>query len=355
MCSHNNIKVRSGAFCNPGENQYRLNLSSEEVEENFKKGNKCWDMKDIINGKPTGSIRISFGYSSIMDDVDKFVRFLQDNYVINKKEVMVFETSLKPRIISLHIYPIKGCLGFRVNNWPIDKNGLKWDRHFGIYDSRDKSIRLKSNIKLGIIQPEITIDGFITLINVDNGDSISFYVDQFDKVSDSINYWISDILGEEGCQLVECGSDKNFRNTSQYLLVNMNSLHDLNYRILSDKRYMDWVPEYVKKVLTPYVSEIEPYRFRPNIVIEGIKEYDEEKISSFECNGITFKNDMNCSICYTTTVNTKLKQMDVNLEPMRTLLKYRKTNGKVLFGTLFNVEEIGNENILKEGEITLVN
>jgi hypothetical protein len=38
---------------------------------------------------------------------------------------------------------------------------------------------------------------------------------------------------------------------------------------------------------------------------------------------------------------------------MRTLLKYRKKDGKVLFGTLFNVKEVENENFLREGEINL--
>jgi hypothetical protein len=38
---------------------------------------------------------------------------------------------------------------------------------------------------------------------------------------------------------------------------------------------------------------------------------------------------------------------------MRTLLKYRKKDGKVLFGTLFNWREATNESFLKEGEIKI--
>lgn len=32
-------------------------------------GHVCWDDRDILNGKPTGAIRISFGYMSTFDDV----------------------------------------------------------------------------------------------------------------------------------------------------------------------------------------------------------------------------------------------------------------------------------------------
>jgi hypothetical protein len=64
----------------------------------------------------------------------------------------------------------------------------------------------------------------------------------------------------------------------------------------------------------------------------------------------TLKNDMGCVRCYTTTVNTKRQQQDENLEPMRTLLKYRKKDGKTLFGALFSCENT-DKKYLKEGEI----
>lgn len=32
-------------------------------------GHVCWDDRDILNGKPTGAIRISFGYMSTFEDV----------------------------------------------------------------------------------------------------------------------------------------------------------------------------------------------------------------------------------------------------------------------------------------------
>jgi molybdenum cofactor sulfurtransferase len=118
LCEQKEIKLRSGCVCNPGDCQFYLNLTSEEVMENYKRGNKCWDTKSTsINGKPTGAIRISFGYSSTLNDVNLFVKFLQDNYL--SKEYIPFDnsTTITPRIKGLYIYPIKGALGFRVNNW----------------------------------------------------------------------------------------------------------------------------------------------------------------------------------------------------------------------------------------------
>ena len=76
------IQLRTGCFCNPGACQSALNLSDKEVMENYlTSGHICGDRKDIINNKPTGAIRTSFGKDSIWEDVDSMVLFLQNKFV----------------------------------------------------------------------------------------------------------------------------------------------------------------------------------------------------------------------------------------------------------------------------------
>ena len=36
---------------------------------------------DIVDGHPTGSVRISFGYMSTMEDARKFVEFIEDTFL----------------------------------------------------------------------------------------------------------------------------------------------------------------------------------------------------------------------------------------------------------------------------------
>ena len=60
----NNLVVRVGCFCNIGACQKAMNFTDEEVLSNHKAGHVCGDDVDIVNGKPTGSIRVSFGYYS---------------------------------------------------------------------------------------------------------------------------------------------------------------------------------------------------------------------------------------------------------------------------------------------------
>ncbi|XP_048464162.1 molybdenum cofactor sulfurase-like [Rhincodon typus] len=76
-----NIHLRTGCFCNTGGCQQHLGISNEDVKKNLKAGHVCGDSLDLIDGRPTGSVRISFGYMSTFDDAQKFLKFILGCFV----------------------------------------------------------------------------------------------------------------------------------------------------------------------------------------------------------------------------------------------------------------------------------
>uniref|UniRef100_A0A8D2BZY8 Molybdenum cofactor sulfurase n=1 Tax=Sus scrofa TaxID=9823 RepID=A0A8D2BZY8_PIG len=76
MASLHNIHVRTGCFCNTGACQRHLGISDEMVKKHLQAGHVCGDDMDLINGQPTGSVRISFGYMSTLEDAQAFLRFI---------------------------------------------------------------------------------------------------------------------------------------------------------------------------------------------------------------------------------------------------------------------------------------
>lgn len=81
MASLYNIHLRTGCFCNIGACKEFLNLSNEQIKKNLSAGHVCGDNVDLIDGKPTGSVRISFGYMSNFDDAKTFLRFLVECFL----------------------------------------------------------------------------------------------------------------------------------------------------------------------------------------------------------------------------------------------------------------------------------
>lgn len=81
MASLYNIHLRTGCFCNTGACQKFLSLSNKQVKDNLSAGHVCGDDVDLIEGKPTGSVRISFGYMSNFADASTFLNFLEECFL----------------------------------------------------------------------------------------------------------------------------------------------------------------------------------------------------------------------------------------------------------------------------------
>lgn len=72
----NNIQLRTGGVCNPGGIAHFLRWSPEELRQNFAEGLRCGNGLDVIDGKPTGIVRVSLGAMSSMNDIQTFIKFM---------------------------------------------------------------------------------------------------------------------------------------------------------------------------------------------------------------------------------------------------------------------------------------
>lgn len=154
------IHLRTGGFCNPGATQAYLQLSHAQIKQHVEQGHVCWDDHDIIDGVPTGSIRISFGYMSTREDARRFVDFIKKFFVVvapQPEPVSAFlaptsGSALEPEpepevgantetsgcvctITELRVFPIKSCAGMLVQSWPLGANGMLFDREWVRYSS----------------------------------------------------------------------------------------------------------------------------------------------------------------------------------------------------------------------------
>ncbi|KRT84437.1 hypothetical protein AMK59_2598, partial [Oryctes borbonicus] len=208
------IQLRTGCFCNPGSCQRPLNLTSEDVIKHYEKGHVCGDQNDLIDGVPTGSVRISFGYMSTKKDADEFLKMigecfverpcvtkmpenfgiLKENYLktfslfpnsssttddeINKhkneiknkdnsfsapKKIEIDNSFSNIRTINgslenIYIYPVKSCGAFEIDSsWRLVLTGFQYDREWMIVDSSGVCLTQKRNTNLCRIKPNINL------------------------------------------------------------------------------------------------------------------------------------------------------------------------------------------------------
>ncbi len=44
----------------------------------------CWDDRDVVDGRPTGAVRVSYGYMSTYEDARAVIEFVHDYFVENQ-------------------------------------------------------------------------------------------------------------------------------------------------------------------------------------------------------------------------------------------------------------------------------
>lgn len=257
-----------------------------------------------------------------------------------------------PVLSQIHIYPVKSLAGIQVERWPVDRNGLVYDRKWMLIDSEHRFLSQRRLPKMALIKTRI--DGEQLVLSADGHGEIALPLQarggasleveiwndrcEAKTVADDLDGWLSDFL-QYRCRLVYHPEDKirqvdqRFAQTSDqtafsdgfpFLIVSEASLQALN-------RAMG--------------AEMTMNRFRPNLVVGDCAPYAEDGWRRIAVNGIGFRLPKPCSRCSVPTIDPETAI--AGKEPLTTLNRLRKWDNKIFFG----------QNALHDqcGELTLGN
>ncbi|KAI4315918.1 hypothetical protein L6164_023947 [Bauhinia variegata] len=376
LASLSAIQLRTGCFCNPGACAKYLGLSHLDLLSNTEAGHVCWDDRDIIDGKPTGAVRVSFGYMSTYEEAKKFVSFVASsflspgNHMGHGNQLKGFETgSLATgyHLKSITVYPIKSCGGFSTESWPLSNNGLKHDREWILKSLSGDILTQKKIPEMCFISTSINLsqgvlfvdsprckEGLKIKLTLDaycgTKEDIDLYGQRYEvhNYNNEINDWFSKAIGRP-CTLlrylshccdfvlkdtrgaVTCrvhNSELTFANEAQFLLVSEESVSDLNNRLSAN----------VQKSICEAIIQVTASRFRPNLVVSGGRPYDEDGWTQLRIGNNTFRSLGGCNRCQMINIVQNAGEMQKSNEPLSTLASYRREKGKILFGILLRYE-----------------
>ncbi|XP_071531102.1 molybdenum cofactor sulfurase isoform X4 [Panulirus ornatus] len=185
-------------------------------------GHICGDAQDLVDGLPTGSVRVSFGYMSCYDDADLLLKMVRECFVdgplfvdlswIKKTSVVptaasgdrcdadfevhkgcavtgtskfalekepdenaggqfpsIYEEpdvskAVRLQLTDIIIYPVKSCSGLSVQKWSMVQEGLKFDRRWMVVTSSGVTLTQKQLPLMCCIKPYIDFEaGMLTL------------------------------------------------------------------------------------------------------------------------------------------------------------------------------------------------
>jgi len=259
---------------------------------------------------------------------------------------------MNPTVASLFEYPVKSARGLSVQYAQVCSEGLSRDRRFLFSTADGTFISGRSHPRLVLLDP--TWDGReLTLSSQGHeilrlrptlscSSSVAVWKDRFDAwdQGDEAACTVSNWLGDE-VRLVWLGEsrrslrwDRNrrltFADAAPLMALGQASVADLERRV---------------------GEPLGVRRFRPNLVLEGMEPYEEDRWKRVKIGSVEFRWLDGCSRCEFTTIDPETAERHPRGEPVKTFEGYRKVDTGFYFG--MNIMPL-NTGILHVGDTVTV-
>ena len=236
---------------------------------------------------------------------------------------------MSARIAALYYYPLKSGRGLELEEASLTIAGLEHDRRWMVTNAAGRFITQRELPRLALLRPTLTADtllidapgaGTLRVPFAQQGARrrVRIWDDQCTALDegDAASNWLSARLGKES-RLVRFDpaerrlssshwtgpfeAENRFSDGFPLLVLSRASLTDLNVRL---------------KVKLPVD------RFRPNLLLDGLDAYDEDRIDELRAEGIRLRIVKPCARCKITTTHQDTGEVEGE-EPLATLKTYR--------------------------------
>src|SRR6266511_1775797 len=240
------------------------------------------------------------------------------------------------RLSSIHVYPVKSCGGLSPAEWDVDGFGLRHDRRWMVVDLTGDFVTQREEPRLAIVRPAL-VDHSLVLsapgmpklplplmprarerVKVQVWGDITEAV----PVSPEAAQWLSRFLGRL-VRLVWMPNDVVRETDPDYAVGHRVSFADgFGFLLISDAS--------LTALNRWFEVPLPMNRFRPNLVVSGSEPFAEDRWRELRLGALELTVVKPCARCVTTTTDQETAERGV--EPLRTLARFRKENGKVMFG-----------------------
>ncbi|HWM34715.1 MAG TPA: MOSC N-terminal beta barrel domain-containing protein [Pseudolysinimonas sp.] len=263
-------------------------------------------------------------------------------------------------LAGLRRYPVKSTRGHDLESALVERWGLAGDRRWMIVDDAGEQVTAREHHRLLTVLPEpipgglrLTAPGIAPLEVAEPGTAqpgipghvpVSIWDDPVDAspADPAADSWLSSIVGrpvrlvflddptrraiDRAGHPASAGDVVTFADAYPMLLASLSSLQQLN----------SWIGEAGADQTR---ATLDIRRFRPNLVIDGAEPFAEDTWSRIRVGDTVFRVAGDCSRCVLTTVDPDT--IERGHEPIRTLARHRRWDGKVWFAVNLIPEEPG--------------
>ncbi|SCE29861.1 hypothetical protein GA0115252_14016 [Streptomyces sp. DfronAA-171] len=258
-------------------------------------------------------------------------------------------------LVSVHVHPLKAARALDVSEAVVEPWGLAGDRRWMLVDGEGRQLTQREEPRLALLDVRRRDDGSLVLSGPDDpapchvpvpvGESVvvELFRNKVEVVpaADTASAWCTSYL-RRPVRLVHLGAPASARPVDPayarpgdtvsladgypLLLTSLSSLDALNSLIAADGLSAE--------------GPVPMGRFRPNLVVSGSAPWAEDGWGRVRIGEVLFRVTKPCGRCVVTTVDQATAVR--GKEPLRTLARHRRRDGKAMFGMNLVPESAGS-------------
>ena len=252
-------------------------------------------------------------------------------------------------VTGLHLYPVKSLAGVAVDASDVEPWGLRHDRRWLLLEADGSVLTAREQHELLGLTATPVENGAVELTAPDGatflalppfgGEPLRTSLSRLDSVlgvGGHVDAWLSSRLGRpvrlgwlddphrrtvSESHGGRSGDYLNLSDAGPLLLTTVASLRRLN----------EWVAEGAAARNEPSAPELAMNRFRPSVVVDGPDlPFAEDGWKTVRIGSVEFRFGEHCDRCVLTTIDPETRI--AGKEPLRTLARHRRWEGKTWFG-----------------------
>jgi uncharacterized protein YcbX len=247
------------------------------------------------------------------------------------------------RVTGVRVYPVKSMAGISVDAATVEPWGLAGDRRWAVVDEAGFSLTARQVRALLGFRAEPLGAGAVRIVDSERAsliveppiDAAPIAVSHSRQgtalpAPRDVNEWLSKRLGRRAILVWQ--PDPTARPISEQrggLPGDSLSLADAGPLLLVSGASLAQLNRWIKEDFGPY-EPLNVTRFRPNVIVDGVEPFAEDAWASVGIGEVSFRTTMQCDRCVMTTIDPE--SLAGGKEPIRTLARHRKSDGKVWFG-----------------------
>ncbi|MEO8543440.1 MAG: MOSC N-terminal beta barrel domain-containing protein [Burkholderiaceae bacterium] len=267
------------------------------------------------------------------------------------------DSDIRAHVAGLYIYPIKSCAGIALDESLLTETGFDLDRAWMVVDAQGMFVTQRELPRMALIRPTLRSDdlvlrapGMLALhLRIDVVEAVTTVQVWADKVQaydmgDVAAQWFSDFLAP---QRPAGAAPRPYRlvrfDPEQRRLASMKWTAGIE----APNQFVDGFPLLVtstasleglnRRLRSQGLAEVEMERFRPNIVLGGLEEHDEDRIGQLQIatqsGAVVLKPVKPCARCPIPNIDPQTAASDPAVGD--TLQTYRvdpRVDGGITFG-----------------------